>query len=69
MREARVDVAEITPGEWRVIVRSSVDPAGEPLDAAKARERADAAEAGGDAALAHELRKAALTVDERTIAI
>jgi hypothetical protein len=67
--EARIDVAEITRGEWRVILRSSPGAAGEALDAGEARERADAAEAAGDAALAHELRKAALTVDERTIAI
>jgi hypothetical protein len=67
--EARVDVAEVTPGEWRVMLRSSADPACEVLDAGEARERADASEAAGDTALAHELRKAALAVDERTIAI
>lgn len=69
MRETRVDVAEITPGAWRVIVRFSGGRAEEALDSGAARERADAAESAGDVALAHELRRAALTVDERTITI
>jgi hypothetical protein len=69
MTQPRVDVGEITPGEWRVVLRSSHAPSGEALDAGEARERADAAEAAGDAELAHELRRAALTVDERTITI
>jgi hypothetical protein len=51
------------------VLRSSQAPSGEALDAGKARERADAAEASGDTELAHELRRAALTVDERTITI
>jgi hypothetical protein len=69
MDQPRVDVAEITPGEWRVVLRSSQAPSGEALDAGKARERADAVEASGDTELAHELRRAALTLDERTITI
>ena len=62
-----VEVSEVTPGEWRVLLRSTQGGA-ETLDAAEARERADALEEA-DEDLAHELRKAALIVDEKTIAI
>ena len=62
-----VEVSEVTPGEWRVLLRGAQREA-ETLDAAEARERADALEEA-DEDLAHELRKAALVVDEKTIAI
>lgn len=69
MSEGRVDIAETTPGEWRVVLRSPDGARREVLDAGAARERADAAERAGDTDVAHELRKAALDVDQKTITI
>jgi hypothetical protein len=69
MSEGRVDIAETTPGEWRVVLRSADGIRREVLDAGAARERADAAESAGDTEVAHQLRKAALELDEKTITI